>query len=105
MTARQAFGALLLAAAATQPAAAGEPSPSLAASCYGCHAPPASGARPAASTNGIRWLGDRSPAELAARLKLYKAGTLRGTLMNRIARGYSDDELESLAAHFGQAGS
>jgi len=68
----------------------------LAASCTGCHVS-------AAATGGIPSLVAQSPLQLEAQLLAYKHGTRQGTLMNRIARGYSDDELRRIAGVLGTA--
>jgi len=68
----------------------------LAASCNGCHVS-------AATAGGIPSLDDKSSTQLEALLLAYKHGTQQGTLMDRIARGYSDDELRRIASVFGSA--
>ena len=40
-------------------------------------------------------------ADLAGRLRAYRDGTLAGTVMNRIAKGYSSSEIEQLAQFLG----
>lgn len=65
----------------------------LAAACSGCHGE--RGALPALSTLPVGQLRDA--------LLGYRAGTRTGTVMNRIAKGYSPDELAALASALGQA--
>ena len=67
----------------------------LAAPCGGCHSAAADAA------GGMPTLSGQTPAQLAGLLLAYKRDTRRGTLMNRIAKGYSDAELERLAAYLG----
>lgn len=67
----------------------------LAGSCAACHGPEgrSPGAIPAI---------DGLPAEDMARLLgEYRSGALAGTVMNRIARGFTDDEIAAIAAHLG----
>jgi len=69
----------------------------LAATCSGCHRD-----SPAAA-DGIPGLNGQTAAEIADKLRAYRQGTLQGTLMNRLARGYTDAEIERLAAALGEA--
>lgn len=68
----------------------------LAASCNGCHVSPA-------AAGGIPSLEGTSSTQLETLLLAYKHGTQPGTLMDRIARGYSDDELRRIAGVLGSA--
>jgi len=83
-----AFALVLLAPAARAQA------PLVAQGCLGCHGPGGSGA---ASVAGI---AGRPAAELAAALLGFRANERPGTIMGRIARGYTDAEIAALAAHF-----
>jgi cytochrome c553 len=65
-----------------------------AASCNACHGPGG------ASIAGIPPLAGRAAEELAGALLDFKYGKRRGTVMQRHARGYSDDELRAIAAEF-----
>ena len=38
--------------------------------------------------------------DMARLLTEYRSGALEGTVMNRIARGFTDDEIAAIAAHF-----
>ena len=38
--------------------------------------------------------------ELSAILKSYKTDQVPGTIMNRLAKGYTDAEIDQIAAHF-----
>ena len=68
----------------------------LAANCAQCHG---TGGRPVAGSQ-IPRLAGRDRSELALRLTAFKRGTLRATVMDQIARGYSDEELAALADYF-----
>ena len=83
---------LVVAAILLVPGAAGraEPPPG-AASCSGCHA---AGAR--VDTAVPRLIG-RSAAELAAGMQAFKSGQKPCTVMGRIAKGFSDAEMQAIA--------
>ena len=83
------FGLLCLTLAAANPPESGL----LAQSCSSCHA------RDSASALNLDRL---DAAEIEAQLIAFKAGTRRGTVMNRIARGYTKEQIALLARHFGR---
>jgi cytochrome subunit of sulfide dehydrogenase len=91
------LGALL---AAPLPAAAQSPADIavLAGSCASCHGTDGRSPGPVAAIAG------RPEAAMAAQLKAFKADTPPPgtTIMNRIAKGYSDTQLEALAKYFAQ---
>ncbi len=68
----------------------------LAANCAQCHG---TDGRPVAGS-AIPALAGRDRLELAAQLAAFKRGTARATVMDQIAKGYSDDELAALADYF-----
>ena len=84
MTTRLVVAALAVLAAA--PAAA---QPSGAASCSGCHAP--AGAGPVPGLEG------RPAAEIAAAMAAFRSGERPATVMDRIAKGFTDDETRAIA--------
>lgn len=85
-------------AAAQQPNAGADLQAALlAASCNACHG------RDGRSVAGIPPLAGRPADELATALLDYKYGRRAGTVMNRHARGYSDDELRAMAREFARA--
>jgi len=45
-------------------------------------------------------LAGQAEEDLLAKLKAFKDGTVEGTIMNRLIRGYTDEELAALAAYF-----
>jgi cytochrome subunit of sulfide dehydrogenase len=82
---------LVVAAMLLVPGAAGGAEPPGAASCSGCHA-----ASARVDTAVPRLIG-RSAAELAAGMQAFKSGQKPGTVMGRIAKGYSDAEIQAIA--------
>jgi cytochrome c553 len=83
---RRALGALILLAG---PAVAATPPPG-AVTCSGCHA-----SREAAALASLAG----QPAEaIAGKMLAYRRGEGSPTLMDRIARGFSEDEIRAIAA-------
>jgi cytochrome subunit of sulfide dehydrogenase len=70
--------------------AASEPPPG-AASCSGCHT---SGA----AASPVSRLYGRDAGEIMTAMTRFRDGSLPTTVMNRIAKGFSDDELRAIAA-------
>lgn len=66
----------------------------LASTCSGCHGASADG------SGGIPGLKGQQQAYLAEQLKAFKGGTRPATVMNRLAKGYTDEEIAALALHF-----
>ncbi len=66
----------------------------LASTCSGCHGANADG------SGGIPGLKGQQQVYLAQQLKAFKAGSRPATVMNRLAKGYSDEEIAGLALHF-----
>ena len=71
--------------------AASDPPPG-AAACSGCHA-----INPAAETP-VPKIHGRSAAEINAAMTAFRDGSKPGTVMGRIAKGFSDDEMKPIAA-------
>ena len=66
----------------------------LAATCANCHGPQGDSPGAMPSIAGL-------PREhLVERLRMLRAGAADATLMHQLAKAYSDDEIERLAAHF-----
>jgi cytochrome c553 len=85
---------VVLALAAFPPgaAAADDPmAPPGAASCTGCHA-----AGPASAT--IPGVHGRPAEEIAGIMREYREGARPATLMNRIAKGFTEEETRAIAA-------
>jgi cytochrome subunit of sulfide dehydrogenase len=92
-----AAAALLLAAAQAQ----AQPQPqdpalarNLAATCANCH-----------GTNGnargeMKPLAGLQAETIVALMAAYKSGTTTGTIMQQIAKGYTDEQIKLIAAHF-----
>ncbi len=68
----------------------------LAASCSSCHS-----ARADLDTGIVR-LSELTVAELRATLVEFRTDRRAGTLMNRIAKGYTEAEIEAIASYFGK---
>ena len=81
-------------AAADIPAAAD--GATLAAACSSCHG------RAAERESSLPRLDTQTFAELERKLLAYRDGSLQGTLMNRIASGFSEAELRAIAAVLAQ---
>lgn len=65
-----------------------------AASCSGCHAANAKVETPVPPLKG------RSQADIADAMIDYKSGKRSGTIMDRIAKGFSDEEIRAIAAWY-----
>ncbi len=66
-----------------------------ASSCSGCHP-------------STRWvdttvprLAGRNPADIISAMQGFKSGKLPATVMDRIAKGFSDEEIKAIAAWYG----
>jgi sulfide dehydrogenase cytochrome subunit len=66
----------------------------LADTCTGCHG------LEGRSLGAVPSIAGRPAEELAELLRAYKAQELDATIMNRLARGYSDEEIAILADYF-----
>jgi sulfide dehydrogenase cytochrome subunit len=87
--------AVVLASIASE-AAASPVAPAGALSCTGCHA-----ASPGVDTPIPRIAG-RSAAETVAQMQGFKTGQRKGTVMDRLAKGYSDAEIQAIAEWYAQ---
>jgi len=87
-----AFGLLALGLASAS-AEAQQASPAGAESCTGCHAPAARGTT-------IPAIDGRPAAELATQLHAFRAGHRPATVMDRIAKGFSTEELDAIAVWY-----
>ena len=68
--------------------------PAGAASCSGCHAANAKVDTPVPPLKG------RTQADIAGAMTEYKTGKRPGTIMDRIAKGFSDEEISAIAAWY-----
>jgi sulfide dehydrogenase cytochrome subunit len=87
-------GLALALALATLPMAAAAQAPLAAEGCLGCHGPDGKGGPGAAAIAG------RDRAELVAIMLAFRANERPGTIMGRIARGYTEAEIAAVADHF-----
>jgi cytochrome c553 len=84
------LGIAAIVASSTPLLAASDPPPG-AASCSGCHAP-----RATAATSIPRLYG-RDAGEIVTAMTGFRDGTVPATVMNRIAKGFSDEESRAIA--------
>ncbi|HEX2552541.1 MAG TPA: cytochrome C [Microvirga sp.] len=89
---RAAALALAILGCATGTAVA-QPAPAGASACSGCHAP--QGRLP---DGAIPPVHGRDAAEIVAAMQEFRAGTRPATVMDRLARGFSDEEIRAVAA-------
>jgi sulfide dehydrogenase cytochrome subunit len=66
----------------------------LAASCFGCHG------TDGRSPGSIPTLYGKSSNFIVTALQEYKTDASQGTVMNRLAKGYSDEEIELIGEWF-----
>lgn len=66
----------------------------LANPCAGCHG------TDGASPGPIPAINSMPGSYIASAMKDFKSGKRKGTVMNRIARGYTDEEIDLMAKHF-----
>jgi sulfide dehydrogenase cytochrome subunit len=66
-----------------------------ASSCSGCHPASRSVDTPVARLNG------RNPAEIVTAMQAFRSGQRPATVMDRIAKGFSDDETKAIADWYG----
>jgi cytochrome c553 len=85
-----AIGGFSIAAAVV---ASAEP-PAGAAACSGCH--PAS----ARVTSPVPRLSDLAPAAIVKAMQDFRSGKRPATVMDRIAKGFTDDEIQAIAAWY-----
>ena len=86
--------AIRLAAASASYAADERQACVLAASCAACHGPEGR------SPDSIPTIQGKSARYIADKLKGFKSGEGSPTVMDRLAKGYSDAEIEEIAAWF-----
>ncbi len=91
--------ASLCASAQDAPSAQSLRARSLAATCAACHG---TDGRAAVGATLPGLAGMPAPV-LLEQLKAFKSGTRAGTVMPQLAKGYSDAQIEQLAAWFAQA--
>jgi cytochrome c553 len=87
--------AALLAASGPAGAAWAADAPPGAAGCSGCHANSRS-----VDTTVPRLIG-RNAADIVTAMQSFKSGQLAATVMGRIAKGFTEDEIKAIAAWYG----
>jgi len=90
MKLRDAVPGLLLTLAVAAPAVAAAPPPG-ASSCSGCHPANRDVATPAPRLAG------RDPAEIVQLFQAFRTAQRPATVMGRIAKGFTDDEVKAIA--------
>ena len=75
---------------------AAEPLPLKAAACHGCHVP-------GEDHTAIPAIEQLSPATIESEMRAFRAGERLGTIMPRLAKGYTDEEIAQIAAALGRA--
>ena len=86
--------ALVVLCASTSVASAIDVAPAGAAACSGCH-PMSRGVE----TPFTRLVG-RNAAEIVTAVQEFRTGQRPGTVMDRIAKGFTDDEIKAIAAWY-----
>lgn len=81
------------------PAQAVERGELLANSCFSCH-----GYEGKATGSTIPPLGNYPASLIVSQMKAYRDGIRTGTIMNRHAKGYTDEEIELMAQFIGKQG-
>ena len=77
---------------AVTPAAAQSVTPTGAAACSGCHPKAGAGA------TAVAPLAGRPPQEIVEAMQAFRKGERSATVMDRIAKGFSDEETRAIAA-------
>ena len=66
-----------------------------ATSCSGCHSPGATD-----TSAPVRLIG-RDPEKIVAALQEFRSGQRKGTIMDRIVKGFTPEEIQAIAAWYG----
>ncbi|WP_089728882.1 c-type cytochrome [Candidatus Thiosymbion oneisti] len=67
----------------------------LAGTCYGCHGMHGNSLGPASPS-----IAQMEKTAFVETMQAFKSGDTYGTIMGRIAKGYTDEEIERMAGHF-----
>lgn len=89
--------ALLASLALATASQAREPAPLAAEACVGCHGPGAAG------SGSVPGIAGRDAREIATAVRAFRSGERSGTIMGRIARGYTEDEIAAIAAYLARS--
>ena len=76
--------------------AASAEAPAGASSCSGCHAAKAGIDTPVPPLNG------RNAADIVAQMQAFRSGQKPATVMDRLAKGYSEAEIQVIAAWYAE---
>ena len=95
-TMRMILAAAFLAASAGAAFAAPPEPPAGAAACSGCH--PAN----AGIETPIPRLAGRNAAEMVQQMQAFRDGEREATVMGRIAKGFTDSEIQAIAAWYAE---
>jgi sulfide dehydrogenase cytochrome subunit len=71
---------------------------SLAATCANCHGTDGKGV----VDGGMPLINTLTSEQMLAQLKAFKSGAREGTIMPQLAKGYSDEQLETIAKQLGK---
>jgi sulfide dehydrogenase cytochrome subunit len=93
MNATRVLVVAIVAVAAFQAAVAAEAPPG-ATSCSGCH--PAN----TATNSAVPRLAGRNAGELTAQMQAFRSGERPATVMDQIAKGFSEAEIQAIAAWY-----
>lgn len=88
-----ALTAIVGAALSAGPALAQSDAELLASNCFMCHGPRG------VSTTEIPKLSDLSKEKIVDSMKKFRAGTLPATIMDRIVKGYTDEQIDVIATY------
>jgi cytochrome c553 len=77
-------------------AASAAEAPAGVSSCTGCHTASARVDTP------VPRIAGKPAADIASQMVAFKAGQRAGTIMDRIAKGFSDDEIKAIAAWYAE---
>ena len=70
----------------------------LAATCANCHGTDGKGV----VDGGMPLINNLTSEQMLGKLKAYKSGALEGTIMPQLAKGYSDEQLITIANQLGK---
>lgn len=70
----------------------------LAATCANCHGTDGKGV----VDGGMPLINNLTSEQMLAQLKAFKSGAREGTIMPQLAKGYSDEQLETIANQLGK---
>jgi cytochrome c553 len=70
----------------------------LAATCANCHGTDGKGV----VDGGMPLINNLTSEQMLAKLKAYKSGALEGTIMPQLAKGYTDEQLITIANQLGK---